>query len=111
MSDVQPMWYEQDENIYRGTMRGKYSKSRLPNGKLVDLRLYYMPHSDIEWNEKDPGPLPAPIHRPVHIERIGQLMFLFIRDAYVDVFTAPTAMYDLRLTDEQQERIAHALAA
>jgi hypothetical protein len=79
--------------------------------KLIDLRLHWMPGEEVDEMTPFTEPQPAPIHRPVRIERYFQLMFLFVNDIYIDVFTAPSSAYDVKLSATQKARIVEALAA
>jgi hypothetical protein len=78
--------------------------------KLIDLRLHWLPGEEVDELTTREERQPAPIHRPVHIERFHQLMFLFVNDIYIDVFTAPSANYDVKLSATQKARIIEALA-
>jgi hypothetical protein len=97
-------------SVYERATPDSHCMHRLPNGKLVNLRLYTMPLGDAEGSIPEKLE-PAPIHRPVTIERVGQLMFLFVKGRYIDVFVVPAAMYDVQLSTEQRARIVCALAA
>lgn len=82
---------------------------RHPNGKLVDLRLHWLPGVDTDITTPREDSYIPDVLRPVHIETVGQLMFLFVNDQYIDVFQRPEQQFDIRLTREQKVKIACAL--
>lgn len=82
---------------------------RLPNGRLVDLRLHYMPGDNVDEMTPRDAPYIPNAFRPVHIETFGQLMLLFVNEHYIDVFQRPAPQCDVCLTLEQKARIADAL--
>jgi hypothetical protein len=89
------------------------SMRTLPNGKVVNLGFYLSPYDEDEREDPRLEAKPAPVAeilRPVSIERVGQLLFLFVNDVYIDIWLAPGRPEDgIKLSERQQARIDEAL--